>query len=86
MVCVNHELEEWEGPVCNLMSDVEGREKVERTQVDCQCAHARSCPVNSTCVLVGAWSGSYFSEVILWVSLPGKETSCHGFQMNGVCV
>ena len=50
------------GGACNLMSDVEGREKVERTQVDCQCAHARSCPVNSTCVLVGAWSGSYFSE------------------------
>ena len=47
------------------MSDVEGREKVERTSLSVsQCAHTCSCAINNTHnrVLVGANSGSYFEQ------------------------
>ena len=39
--------------IINPMSDVEGREKVERTYLSVgrssKCAHARSCAINSAC-------------------------------------
>ena len=63
--------------IISPVSDVEGREKVERTYLSVggssKCAHTRSSVINSACFgrspirLLFLWLGSH----ILWVSLPG---------------